>query len=386
MTPALAPQWRLSLARLQFHSPDGCRSSTVAVHLAVAGTHSLTPLLCARRSLTSAVQLVRSAYPRFLHTSDTTGSVLFWPCTHQLLVNSQFWGTSHPSRLDHEVCRAMTSALGRFRLPAPHVYLIAGASLGGLLFLRHVSTSLRADKYSNVLSLKHNIYASIEDVETLPYPPDAIPGARDVESPYGSIRVYEWGPEDGEKILLIHGISTPSIALTDLANKLVEKGCRVMLFGRLCFRARAIWWPSSSHFNKMNTYPLFCIQSRFWNLQALNLPLYRPLFPWLLLRAITPYAPIRLCPLHFSDPHLSCLIAPPLVHLQHHWLLTRRSLGSGLHVLLSATCTRTRTCGTRRTDPPKSHNMEEPLAVLNIWSYAGKLERASCSKETVHWT
>ena len=157
----------------------------------------------------------------------------------------------------------MTSALGRFRLPAPHVYLIAGASLGGLLFLRHVSTSLRADKYSNVLSLKHNIYASIEDVETLPYPPDALPGARDVESPYGSIRVYEWGPEDGEKILLIHGISTPSIALTDLANKLVEKGCRVMLFGRLCFRTRAIWWPSSSHFNKMNTYPPCCIQSRF---------------------------------------------------------------------------------------------------------------------------
>ena len=71
-------------------------------------------------------------------------------------------------------------------------------------------------------------------METLPYPPDALPGARDVDSPYGSIRVYEWGPEDGEKILLIHGISTPSIALTDLANKLVGKGCRVMLFGRLC--------------------------------------------------------------------------------------------------------------------------------------------------------
>ncbi|OSS46253.1 hypothetical protein B5807_07986 [Epicoccum nigrum] len=124
----------------------------------------------------------------------------------------------------------MTSALGRFRLPAPQVYLIAGASLGGLLFLRHVSTSLTADKYRNVLSPKHNIYASIEDVETLPYPPNALPGARDVESPYGSIRVYEWGPEDGEKILLIHGISTPSIALTDLATKLVEKGFRVMLF------------------------------------------------------------------------------------------------------------------------------------------------------------
>jgi hypothetical protein len=150
----------------------------------------------------------------------------------------------------------MTSALERFRLPAPHVYLIAGASLGGLLFLRHVSTSLRADKYRNVLSPKHSTYASIgEKVETLPYPPDALPGSRDVESPYGSIRVYEWGPEGGEKILLIHGISTPSIALTDLAYKLIEKGCRVMLFGRSCFR--------SSHPDKMDTYPPCCIQSRF---------------------------------------------------------------------------------------------------------------------------
>lgn len=32
-------------------------------------------------------------------------------------------------------------------------------------------------------------------------------------------------------MLLIHGISTPSIALADLAHKLVSKGCRVMLFG-----------------------------------------------------------------------------------------------------------------------------------------------------------
>lgn len=142
----------------------------------------------------------------------------------------------------------MTSTLGRFRLPAPHVYLIAGASLGGLLFLRHVSTSLRADKYKNILSPKHTIHDDIgEEAGILPYPADALPGSRDVESPYGSIRVYEWGPEHGEKILLIHGISTPSIALTDLANKLVEKGCRVMLFGRSCSQ--------NSHRNKMHLSP-----------------------------------------------------------------------------------------------------------------------------------
>ncbi|KAF2632774.1 alpha/beta-hydrolase [Macroventuria anomochaeta] len=126
----------------------------------------------------------------------------------------------------------MTSILGRFRLPVPHVYLIAGASLGGLLFLRHVSSSLRADKFRTLLSPRETTLLELsgDEVKKLPYPPDALPGARDVDSPYGSIRVYEWGPEDGEKLLLIHGISTPSIALTDLAYKLVQKGCRVMLF------------------------------------------------------------------------------------------------------------------------------------------------------------
>ncbi|TKA32565.1 hypothetical protein B0A50_01673 [Salinomyces thailandicus] len=67
--------------------------------------------------------------------------------------------------------------------------------------------------------------------DDLPYPPNALPGARDVSTPYGSIRVYEWGPETGRKVLLVHGISTPCIALARIAQLLVEReGCRVMLF------------------------------------------------------------------------------------------------------------------------------------------------------------
>lgn len=67
--------------------------------------------------------------------------------------------------------------------------------------------------------------------DQLPYPQDALPGARDVDTPYGNIRVYEWGPEDGRKVLFVHGISTPCIAFAGMAKKLVEEhGCRVMLF------------------------------------------------------------------------------------------------------------------------------------------------------------
>ncbi|KFY12111.1 hypothetical protein V492_04089, partial [Pseudogymnoascus sp. VKM F-4246] len=47
---------------------------------------------------------------------------------------------------------------------------------------------------------------------------------------YGSIRVHEWGPEDGKKILLVHGITTPCLALGGIAHGLVAKGYRVMLF------------------------------------------------------------------------------------------------------------------------------------------------------------
>lgn len=71
---------------------------------------------------------------------------------------------------------------------------------------------------------------SREEITSFPYPPDAYPGIRDVESPYGSLRVYEWGPEDGRKVLLVHGISNPCIALGAIAHGLADKGCRVMMF------------------------------------------------------------------------------------------------------------------------------------------------------------
>lgn len=74
-----------------------------------------------------------------------------------------------------------------------------------------------------------------EQQERLPYSPDALEGARDVATPFGNIRVYEWGPVEGKKVLLVHGISTPCIALGGLAEELVQRGCRVMLFGELCF-------------------------------------------------------------------------------------------------------------------------------------------------------
>lgn len=115
-----------------------------------------------------------------------------------------------------------------------HRWYIAGgaAALGTVIFLSSLRT---ADKPRPIPSPKETVLPDLspEEVKNLPYPPDALPGARDVETPYGSIRVYEWGPEKGDRVLLIHGISTPSVALVGVANRLVRKGCRVMLFGML---------------------------------------------------------------------------------------------------------------------------------------------------------
>ncbi|KAL8699458.1 MAG: hypothetical protein Q9224_001400 [Gallowayella concinna] len=45
------------------------------------------------------------------------------------------------------------------------------------------------------------------------------------------MRVYEWGPEHGAKILLVHGDTTPGPMLGPIAKALVDKGCRVMIIG-----------------------------------------------------------------------------------------------------------------------------------------------------------
>lgn len=77
---------------------------------------------------------------------------------------------------------------------------------------------------------------SAEEAASMAYPPDAMPGARDVETFYGSMRVYEWGPAGGEKILFVHGDATPSLVFSKIAQGLVDAGYRVMLFGELCRR------------------------------------------------------------------------------------------------------------------------------------------------------
>lgn len=90
--------------------------------------------------------------------------------------------------------------------------LAAGFALGFLLKERYHYR--RADD-PIIPSPRETLLPSLSssDIAKLPYPPHALPGARDIPSPHGSLRVYEWGPENGRRVLMVHGISTPSIAL-----------------------------------------------------------------------------------------------------------------------------------------------------------------------------
>lgn len=72
----------------------------------------------------------------------------------------------------------------------------------------------------------------MEEIAALPYPPDYYPGARDVQTPYGRMRVYEWGPESGRKIMMVHGDATCAPVWKRVAEGLVGRGCRVCVIGR----------------------------------------------------------------------------------------------------------------------------------------------------------
>ncbi|PUU75103.1 Alpha/Beta hydrolase protein [Tuber borchii] len=69
-----------------------------------------------------------------------------------------------------------------------------------------------------------------KEKDYLPYPPDVLLDGRWVDTPYGVIRVYEFGPTKGKKVVFVHGNSTPCPVARDLLWDLVGRGCRVLTF------------------------------------------------------------------------------------------------------------------------------------------------------------
>lgn len=107
---------------------------------------------------------------------------------------------------------------------------LAGFSLGYALSTTGKTQSKPQFIASPLSSLLPKL--SKDQVDRLPYPPDFYPGARDVSTPYGKMRVYEWGPTDGKKIVLVSGDTSPSPIFGVIAKEMVERGFRVILFGK----------------------------------------------------------------------------------------------------------------------------------------------------------
>lgn len=118
----------------------------------------------------------------------------------------------------------MDSRTGRSILTAALVCLPAALILRRHLFPTKAGRIIKSPKQTVLSTLQPT------ELSSLPYPPDALPGGRDVPTPYGNIHVFEFGPPDGERVLFLHGLSMPCISGSNTAVALADKGYRVMLF------------------------------------------------------------------------------------------------------------------------------------------------------------
>ncbi|EKM59105.1 uncharacterized protein PHACADRAFT_181109 [Phanerochaete carnosa HHB-10118-sp] len=62
------------------------------------------------------------------------------------------------------------------------------------------------------------------------YPENIYPNGDYYPSPYGRVRYWIVGPEDGKKVVLIHAMSIPSIVWKDIQAELVSNGFRVLMY------------------------------------------------------------------------------------------------------------------------------------------------------------
>ncbi|KAF9002314.1 Alpha/Beta hydrolase protein [Cyathus striatus] len=62
------------------------------------------------------------------------------------------------------------------------------------------------------------------------YPEDFYEGGNYVKLPWGRVRYWVLGPEDGRKIVLIHGLTIPAMVWKDIATALAKQGYRVLVY------------------------------------------------------------------------------------------------------------------------------------------------------------
>ncbi|KAG8746990.1 hypothetical protein FRC10_002789 [Ceratobasidium sp. 414] len=62
------------------------------------------------------------------------------------------------------------------------------------------------------------------------YPPDLLGQAHSVDLPKGRVKYWLSGPEEGKRVVLIHGLSMPSLIWKPVADQLAKTGFRVLVY------------------------------------------------------------------------------------------------------------------------------------------------------------
>ncbi|KAI9018540.1 Alpha/Beta hydrolase protein [Phycomyces nitens] len=71
---------------------------------------------------------------------------------------------------------------------------------------------------------------SHSSIPSIYYPPDFYPNGTDLVLPMGTIRYWLIGDPNGQKVTLIHGISTGAACYLSLSQSLADKGHNILLF------------------------------------------------------------------------------------------------------------------------------------------------------------
>lgn len=97
-----------------------------------------------------------------------------------------------------------------------------------LLFTYFIATSASEPTTLTIHPSLASLPASLDIAKV--YPEDLFEGGAEVLLSYGKVKYWVLGPEDGQKVVLVHGLSMPSIVFKDVAPALASNGFRVLVY------------------------------------------------------------------------------------------------------------------------------------------------------------
>ncbi|KAF9972527.1 hypothetical protein BGZ65_009773, partial [Modicella reniformis] len=103
---------------------------------------------------------------------------------------------------------------------------IAASTVLATLGACKVYWSLTAQRGRTLPSLKAVAHTATSSA----YPEDYYSGGQYVELSHGETHYFLFGPEDGKKIVFVHGFSVPASVYSSVARQMANNGCRVLLY------------------------------------------------------------------------------------------------------------------------------------------------------------